>query len=101
MESESAKQSDHDLILTMLAENQQLLKENNLLLKRQEKRARTGLIMRVIWIAVMLGLPFIIYFYVYNTVLGSFSSGNSDNPGSAINTDTLRELLDIYQNAGQ
>ncbi len=54
---------DHDTIEKLMVENQRLLAENNLILKKLQRGATWGFWFRIVWIAVLLGLPFVTYFY--------------------------------------
>ena len=50
-----------------------LLKENNKLLKKMYRHDMIGLWLKIIWFAIIIGLPFALYFYVlqpYFNVLG-------------------------------
>jgi len=54
----------------LLRQNLELTQENNKLLKKA-RRARTwGVIFRVLWWAIILGLPFILYFYFLESYVG-------------------------------
>lgn len=65
-----------------------LLRENNELLKKLYRHNIIGLAFRVTWYVLLLGLPFALYFYIfepYFTALGSdyelFKQGISEVPG--------------------
>lgn len=50
-----------------------LLKENNVILKKLRRNGIIDLWLRLIWYAVLIGLPFVLYFYIlepYFAVLG-------------------------------
>jgi hypothetical protein len=72
----------------LVLENQRLLTENNQLLKMMNRRSIIGIWLRVVWAAFLIGLPFVLYFYVlepYFDTLGSsfdtFRSGLQEVPG--------------------
>ena len=72
----------------LLEKNTELLKENNILLKKLYRHTMWGFWFRLIWYVVLIGLPFALYFYVlepYFTALGSsyevFSAGMQEIPG--------------------
>lgn len=81
-------QTEHDKIQRLLLENQKLMTENNTLLKQLERRARVSMWLRIIWFLFIIGLPFVLYFYVvepYFDALGSsfgtFREGLQEIPG--------------------
>lgn len=100
----SKESQTHRMLEDAIERNTELLKENNKLLKRLQRNARWGLIIRLVWFAVLIGLPFALYFYVlepYFTALGSsydtFEAGVQEIPGYK----QFHELLDKYQSSGQ
>lgn len=75
-------------ILTLLKKNTELVKENNILLQRILRNDRIMLWVRIVWYAVLIGLPFALYFYIlepYFTAFGSnyelFRQGMAEIPG--------------------
>ena len=79
---------DHKKMEEFLLENQRLLAENNELLKKIHRNAAVTLWIRIIWVVFIIGLPFVVYFYVvepYFDALGSsfstFQSGLQEIPG--------------------
>jgi hypothetical protein len=79
---------DHPEILRLLNENQVLLKQNNELLHKIHRFYVVGLTVKLIWYAILIGLPFALYFYVlepYFNVFGSnyevFRQGIAEIPG--------------------
>ncbi len=79
---------DHKKMEEFLLENQRLLAENNELLKKIHRNAMVALWIRIIWAVVIIGLPFVVYFYViepYFNALGSsfstFQAGLQEIPG--------------------
>jgi hypothetical protein len=78
------QQTLHELML----ENQRLLHENHQLLQKMNRRSVLGFWIRMLWFAFLLGLPFVLYYYVvepYFTSLGSsfetFQEGLQEVPG--------------------
>ena len=78
----------HEELLRLMRENRELLKENQTLLKKMYRNDMIGVGLRVVWYAVLIGLPFALYFYVfepYFTALGSdyevFKRGMAEIPG--------------------
>jgi hypothetical protein len=75
-------------ILNLLKKNTELVKENNVLLQRILRNDRIMLWVRIVWYAVLIGLPFALYFYIlepYFTAFGSnyelFRQGMAEIPG--------------------
>lgn len=51
-----------------------LLKENNVLLKKLYRHSVIGFTFRIIWYAILIGLPFAVYFYVLEPYFQAFGS---------------------------
>ena len=64
----------HTEILTLLRENAELTKQNNILLKKMYRNDMIGIWLRVVWYAVLIGLPFALYFYVLQPYFEAFGS---------------------------
>ncbi len=84
---ESSKDT-HDEILNLLKENKVLAEENQRLLKKMYRNDMIGIWLRVLWYAVLIGLPFALYFYVlepYFEAFGAnievFKQGMAEIPG--------------------
>jgi hypothetical protein len=84
----------HQEMLDLLRQNNALLRENNVILKKQEKRARNGMILKVIWIFVLVILPLLLLPYIMSgltTGLGIGSDGSAAGLESA--TKNAQDLL--------
>ncbi len=90
MEKEIDKETvyEHADLAELLKKNSELLEENNTLLKKMRRNGLWAFWIRVVWYAVIIGLPFALYFYVlepYFTALGSnydvFKAGINEVPG--------------------
>lgn len=80
--------NEQNVLQELLLENQRLLTENNQLLKKMQRQAVLGLWMRVFSFLILIGAPFVLYYYViepYFTTLGSsfqtFQDGLQEVPG--------------------
>lgn len=80
--------NEQQQIRELILENQRLLTENNQLLKKMNRRSVIGFWIRLVWFMFILGLPFVLYFYViqpYFESLGSsfetFQQGLQEVPG--------------------
>ncbi len=81
-----SSENDHEDIRALILENQRLLKENNVLLRKMRTVAIWDFGIRMLITAVFLGLPFVAYFYVLEQysesinamikIFQSFSTGN-------------------------
>jgi hypothetical protein len=75
-------------IRQLLLENQKLLADNNRILKKLHRSSVISFWLKIFWIAVVIGLPFVLYYFViepYFGVLGSsfdtFRMGLQEIPG--------------------
>lgn len=64
----------HTELLILLRENTELTKQNNILLKKMYRNDMIGIWLRVVWYAVLIGLPFALYFYVLQPYFEAFGS---------------------------
>ncbi len=83
----------------ILEKNTELLKENNLLLRKMYRNSVIGFWFKVLWLMLLVGLPFALYFYVlepYFTAMGSsyevFSAGMQEIPGWRHFIETLEAV---------
>lgn len=79
---------EHQEILRLLREHEVLLKENNRILHKLYRNEVIGIVLRVVWYAILIGLPFALYFYIlepYFRAMGSnyevFRAGINEVPG--------------------
>jgi len=85
---ESNDTGTHGLLKKEIEANRELLEENNKLLKQIHRNDVWSFWLRIVWFAAIIGLPFALYFYVfepYFTALGSsystFEAGVQEIPG--------------------
>lgn len=83
----------HELIIGLLRENQELLRANNVLLQKNERRERRRFIFKVIWYTLLLGVPLIAYYYLYSTFIGIMGG---DTTGISVPPGVLEQLLEAY-----
>ena len=90
----------HAEIKRMLKKNEELLEENNKLLRKMHRNAVVGVWIRIVWYILLIGLPFALYFYIlepYFAALGSsyevFSAGMQEIPG----WKQFNEALEAYK----
>jgi len=65
---------EHNEMLRLLRENNELSKANNELLKKLYRHNLIGFVTRVVWYAVLLGLPVAVYFYILGPYFNAFGS---------------------------
>lgn len=61
---DTEKKVSNSAILKLVKQNKKSIAENNKLLKKIYRNIIWGFWIRIIWIAVIIGLPFLLYFYV-------------------------------------
>ena len=81
-------ETEQEQIRKLVLENQRLLTENNKLLKKLHRNAVISFWIRLLWILIIVGAPFVFYYYIiepYFTSLGSsfdtFQEGLQEVPG--------------------
>jgi hypothetical protein len=88
------EQTSREQIATLLTENNRLLTENNKMLKTMRRNAQIGFIFRIVWIAVLIGMPLVLYYYVIAPMLATLPfGGTSTTGGYAAQLEQLQELL--------
>ncbi len=70
----SEKEDTHAEILRLLEENNILLKENHQLVRKIYRNDMIGLAFKLVWFAVLIGLPFAVYFYVLEPYFNAFGA---------------------------
>jgi hypothetical protein len=82
------EKNGHEHITELLQQNQRLLAENNQLLKQLKRNATVTLWFRIIWFFIIIGLPFVLYYFIiepYFEAMGSsfevFRTGLQEIPG--------------------
>ena len=83
--------------LGLARDNNRLLKENNELLKKMEKRYVRSFWFKVVWFIILFVLPLLLLPYFFNSYLSSLglSSGTDTTAPTA---DTAQQLLDLLRN---
>lgn len=95
---DSTPTDQHELIITLLRENQELLRQNNDLLHKHERRERRRLVFKIVWYTILLGIPMLAYYYLYSTFLGLMGGEgtNIEVNGLSIPPTVLEGLLEAY-----
>lgn len=72
--TEFPQTNDHAEMKRLLEENLQLAKDNNALLTKLHRNSVIEFWIRVVWYAVLIGLPFALYFYILEPYFEAFGS---------------------------
>jgi hypothetical protein len=88
----------HELIIKLLRENQELLRQTNELLYKHERREKRKLIFKIVWYTILLGIPMIAYYYLYSTFVGLTGGEVSGNNGQDIKvpSNVVEGLIEAY-----
>lgn len=78
-----------------LEENKNLLQQNNQILRKMHRSAIIGFWFRIVWVLVLLGLPFLIYWYILQPLLETLPFGESSTGwGLEIPFEQLQQYVD-------
>jgi|AntRauTorckE6833_2_1112554.scaffolds.fasta_scaffold00223_23 hypothetical protein len=70
---------EHHRITALLEANNKLLTENNELLQKAERRGRWQLVGKLVWFAILLGVPIWLYFQYLEPTLESIKNISSES----------------------
>ncbi len=70
----SEKEDMHEELMRLSRENHELLKQNHELLRKMYRNDMIGLILRFVWYAVLVGLPFALYYYILGPYFEAFGA---------------------------
>lgn len=65
---------EHAEMLRLIRETSVLTKENNVLLKKIHRHNVINLTFKIVWLAIIIGLPFAVYFYVLGPYFEAFGA---------------------------
>lgn len=68
------EKDEHQMLHELMLENQRLLAENNQLLRKIRKASVWSFWLRVVWTLIILGAPFLIYYYLLEPYFEAFGS---------------------------
>ncbi len=85
---------EKETVLMLIKQNQELLKANNDLLNKIDRREIRQFWFKVVWYLILLGVPLFAYYYLYNTFLGNLGGGDAQ---SNLNYEMIKEALKLYQ----
>ncbi len=80
--------TSHSEMTKLMKQNSELIAENNKLLKKIHRNGVLSFWLRIVWFAVIIGLPFALYYYVlgpyfdaFGTSYENFIDGMNELPG--------------------
>jgi hypothetical protein len=85
--------SDHSELKRLLEETKALEMENNKLLKKLYRYSWVGFTMRLVWYALLIGLPFALYFYILEPYFGLFGSSYEEFRQGVIELPGYKSLI--------
>lgn len=92
-------------LASLLKENIELARENNRLLKKMHRNAVIGTWLTVLWYAILIGLPFVLYFYIlepyFGTLQESFEQFRVGAGGPFPGLEMLESYLEKKQFPGE
>ena len=65
---------EHDEMKELMKQNSKLIAENNKLLRKIHRNGVWSFWTRIAWYAVMIGMPFALYFYILEPYFAAFGS---------------------------
>jgi hypothetical protein len=65
---------EHGEMLRLLRENNELARQNNALLRKLYRHNIIGFTIKTIWIALLIGVPFAVYFYFLQPYFEAFGA---------------------------
>jgi hypothetical protein len=68
------KEEMHEEMYRLICENNQLLKQNHELIRKMYRNDMIGLVLRLVWYGVLIGLPFALYFYILQPYFEAFGA---------------------------
>jgi hypothetical protein len=80
----------------ILQENTRLLEENNSLLRKMRRNAILSFWFKLVWIAVIIGGPVLLYWYVVQPMLDTLPFGDSRS-GIGDTIQQYQDLFDAYK----
>lgn len=82
----------------LLKENTELARQNNKLLKEMKRMALWGTILKVVWFAVLIGVPVFLYFYAIEPYIESFRQSYEGFRAEFSGFSNFRGIEDLFRN---
>lgn len=68
------KEDQHEEILRLTRENNELIKQNHEYLRKMYRNDMIGMTFRIVWYAILIGLPFLVYLYILEPYFHAFGA---------------------------
>jgi len=94
-------ENHHTEMKELMEQNAELLKENNDLLKRIHRNAVFSFWIKIIWFAVLIGLPFALYFYVLEPYFAAFGSSYENFLDGLNELPGFKGIDQMFNNSGR
>lgn len=92
--SEIREESSSQEIKELLLKNQELLKDNNVLLHKMHRSAMWATAFRVVWFAIIIGVPVGIYYFVLEPNVANMRDAIDVMIQGAKDVSGMRSILD-------
>ena len=99
MNPEIPETKQEETLLSLTKANHELLIANNELLMKFDRRYVRGFWFKLIWFAILIGLPIILLPYIMSTLMGSVGlQGSSSSSSMSETLKNAQETLKLLQN---
>ena len=71
---ESEVENLHEEILRLTRENNELIKQNHEYLRKMYRNDMISIVLRVVWYAILIGMPFAVYYYILQPYFMAFGA---------------------------
>lgn len=88
---------EKDMLKALLVENQRLLRENNTLLRKMRRSARWAFAFRMLWFAMLLGVPVALYYFLLEPNLQTLERSYSILQMGTEDMIGMREFFDSFE----
>ncbi len=96
-----ASPEEHGEMLRLLRENTELSKQNNELLRKLYRHSIAGLWFRIVWYAILIGMPFAVYFYLLEPYFEAFGANYETFREGMAEIPGLKGIENIFPDIGQ
>jgi hypothetical protein len=87
----------HEELVRLLQENKQLIQETNKRVKSLETRANIGLAFKLVWFAILLAVPFILFSMVSNAFSARVDTAKAQGTDYTQMMMGLGEVIKLYR----
>ena len=87
--------TDQQNLYALLERNTRLLEENNRLLKKIHRNGVMSFWVRLLWYFILIGVPFLVYFYVLHPYLSALGSSYQNFSGSVQEIPGWKEMTNF------